>query len=220
MVAPRESSLLSSRALPPRRPAPPGGSWRQVRRPAPAEPAKVRRAETIVDDNWTVTCAQTDQAGAKRQCSALLRIAQTDKNGAQRVVFTWVIGRQEGKLMSAISVPSGVQIPPGMEVKIGDKETRKLGYSICQPDHCEALLPLEESVVKSLAAAPTTEISIHAVNGAVAKFTVNMKGFAQALADSASRARGRACAPFGRRSHAFSAVRHAFDRQKRPLIHP
>ena len=54
----------------------------------PAEPAKIRRAETIVDDNWTVTCALTDQSGAKKQCSALLRIAQTDKNGAQRVVFS------------------------------------------------------------------------------------------------------------------------------------
>ena len=121
------------------------------RAPAPAEPAKIRRAETIVDDNWTVTCAVTDESGARRQCSAILRIAQTDKNGAQRVVFTWVLGRQEGKLVSAISVPSGLQIPPGMEVKFGDKETRKLSYSICQPDHCEALLPLEEPVVKSLA---------------------------------------------------------------------
>ncbi len=149
----------------------------------PQEPAKVRRTETIVDDNWTVSCAITDQAGAKRQCSAMLRITQADKNGAQRVVFTWVLGREEGKLVSAISVPPGVQIPPGVEVKIGDKETRKLGYSICQADHCEALLPLEEPVVKSLSAAPTTEISIRAVNGAVAKFTVNMKGFTQALAD-------------------------------------
>jgi invasion protein IalB len=153
------------------------------RAPAPAEPAKIRRAETIVDDNWTDTCAVTDESGARRQCSAILRIAQTDKNGAQRVVFTWVLGRQEGKLMSAISAPSGLQIPPGMEVKFGDKETRKLGYSICQPDHCEALLPLEEPVVKSLAAAPTTEISVRAVNGSVAKFTINMKGFAQAVAD-------------------------------------
>ena len=150
---------------------------------AAPEPAKIRRAETIVDDNWTVTCALTDESGAKRQCSAILRIAQTDKNGARRVVFTWVLGRQEGKLMSAISVPSGLQIPPGMEVKIGDRETRKLGYSICQPDHCEALLPLEEPVVKDLSAAPTTEISVRAVNGSVAKFTVNMKGFAQAVAD-------------------------------------
>jgi invasion protein IalB len=150
---------------------------------APSAPAKIRRAETIVDDNWTVTCTQTDQGDAKRLCSAALRIAQTDNTGTQRIVFTWVLGRQEGKLISAISVPTGVEIPPGMEVKIGDKETRKLPFSICQPDHCEALLPLDAPVVKSLGAAATTEISVYAVNGTVAKFTVNMKGFAQALAD-------------------------------------
>ncbi len=154
--------------------------------PAPAtptEPAKIRRAETIVDDNWTVTCALTDQSGAKRQCSAVLRIAQTDKNGGQRVVFSWVLGHQEGKLASVFSVPSGVLIQPGVEVKIGDKEPRKLGYSLCQPDHCESILPLDDVMVKSLSAAPTTDVTIYAVNGAAAKFTVNMKGFSQALAD-------------------------------------
>jgi invasion protein IalB len=148
-----------------------------------AEPAKIRRAETIVDDNWTVTCALTDQSGAKKQCSALLRIAQTDKNGAQRVVFSWVLGRQDGKLASVFSVPSGVLIQPGLEVKIGDKETRKLVYSLCQPDHCESVLPLDDAMVKGLSAAPTTEVTIYLVNGASAKFTVNMKGFSQALVD-------------------------------------
>jgi invasion protein IalB len=151
--------------------------------PSPTEPAKVRRTETIVDDNWTVTCAETDQGGAKRQCAAILKIAESDKNGAQRVVFTWVIGRQDGKLVSALSMPSGVLIPPGVQIKIGDKETRKLGYSLCQPDHCEALLPLDDQIVKSLDAVATTEVTIYAVNGAGAKFTVNMKGFTQALTD-------------------------------------
>ena len=151
--------------------------------PSPSEPARVRRTETIVDDNWTVTCAETDQGGAKRQCSAILKIAQSDKNGAQRVVFTWVIGRQDGKLVSALSMPSGVLIPPGVQIKIGDKETRKLAYSLCEPDHCEALLPLDDPIVKSLDAAATTEVTIYAANGAGAKFTVNMKGFTQALAD-------------------------------------
>ena len=148
-----------------------------------AEPAKIRRAETIVDDNWTVTCALTDQSGAKKQCSAILRIAQTDKNGAQHIVFSWVLGHQDGKLESILSVPSGVLIQPGVEVKIGDKETRKLIYSLCQPDHCESVLPLDEMMVKGLSAAATTEVTIYAVNGATAKFTVNMKGFAQAIAD-------------------------------------
>jgi invasion protein IalB len=148
----------------------------------PAEP-KIRRAETIVDDNWTVTCALTDQSGAKKQCSAVLRIAQADKNGAQRVVFSWVLGRQDGKLESVFSVLSGVLIQPGVEVKIGEKETRKLVYSLCQPDHCESVLPLDEVMVKGLSAASTAEVSIYLVNGATAKFTINMKGFSQALAD-------------------------------------
>jgi len=112
-----------------------------------------------------------------------LKIAQSDANGAQRIVFTWVIGHQEGRLVSALSMPSGVLIPPGVQIKIGDKETRKLGYSLCQPDHCEALLPLEDQMVKSLDAAATTEVTIYAVNGAGAKFTVNMKGVTQAVAD-------------------------------------
>jgi invasion protein IalB len=149
----------------------------------PAEPAKIRRAETIVDDNWTVTCALTDQTGDKKQCSAVLRIAQTDKSGAQRVVFSWVLGRQEGKLESVFSVPSGVLIQPGVEVKIGEKETRKLVYSLCQPDHCESVLPLDDMMVKGLSAASTAEVTIFAVNGATAKFTVNLKGFTQAIAD-------------------------------------
>lgn len=149
----------------------------------PSEPARIRRTETIADDNWTVTCARTDQGGAKPRCSAILRIAQTDNSGAQRIVFTWVMGHQDGKVTSVFSVPSGVLIGPGVEVKIGDKETRKLGYSLCQPDHCEAVLPLDDPMVKSLNAASAVEVTVYAVNGSQAKFTVNPKGFAQAFAD-------------------------------------
>jgi invasion protein IalB len=32
-------------------------------------------------------------------------------------------------------------IPPGVQIKIGDKDIRKLGYSLCLPDHCVALHP-------------------------------------------------------------------------------
>jgi invasion protein IalB len=98
-------------------------------------------------------------------------------------VFSWVLGRQDGKLESVFSVPSGVLIQPGVEVKIGEKETRKLVYSLCQPDHCESVLPPDDLMVKSLSAASATEVTIYAVNGSSAKFTVNMKGFTQALAD-------------------------------------
>jgi sRNA-binding regulator protein Hfq len=38
-------------------------------------------------------------------------------------------------------------------------------------------------MVTGLSTASTAEVSIYLVNGATAKFTVNMKGFSQALAD-------------------------------------
>ena len=94
-----------------------------------------------------------------------------------------MLGRREGKLESVLSIPSGVLIQPGVEVKIGDKETRKLPYSLCQPDHCEAVLALDDVMIKGLSAASTAEVTVYAVNAAAVKFTVNMKGFTQALAD-------------------------------------
>ena len=150
--------------------------------PAPAPSPKVLRTEVIADDNWTVTCAQTDQPNAKPRCSAVLKITQ-NQNNVQRVVFTWLMGVQDGKPISVLSMPSGVLIGPGVQVKIGAGEARKFNYALCQPDHCEAIVPLDEDIVKELKAAPTTEISVEAVGGSTVKFTANMKGFDQALAE-------------------------------------
>ena len=149
---------------------------------APAEPAKIRRAETIVDDNWTVTCALTDQSGAKKQCSAVLRIAQAEKNGAQRIVFSGCSAVRTASSNPSLGPFRGVDSAGGggQDRREGDAEAL---YSVCQPDHCESVLPLDEVMVKGLSAASTTEVSIGLVNGASAKFTVNMKGFSQALAD-------------------------------------
>ena len=149
---------------------------------APPASPKVLRTEVIADDNWTVTCAQTDQPNAKPRCSAVLKITQ-NQNNVQRVVFTWLMGVQDGKPISVLSMPSGVLIGPGVQVKIGAGEARKFNYALCQPDHCEAIVPLDEDIVKELKAAPTSEISVEAVGGSTVKFTANMKGFDRALAE-------------------------------------
>ena len=157
-------------------PAPPSTTATQ---PSPP-PAKIRRTETVVDDNWTVTCAETDQPNAKPRCVAQLKIVQTENN-TQRVIFTWVIGAQGGKPVSVLSMPSGVRIPPGVQISGGEKEIQKVSFSICQPDHCEAVVPMDEALVKTLSATQTADVTVYAVNGNAVKFSVNMKGFEQAL---------------------------------------
>ena len=149
--------------------------------PPPTQP-KVRRTEVIAADNWTISCAELDQPNTKPRCSAVLKITQT-QNNVPRVVFTWLIGVKDGKSLSVLSMPAGVLIGPGVQVKIGDGEARKFTYALCEPDHCEAIVPIDSEIVKELKAAQTAEISVEAVNGSTVKFTADMKGFDQALAE-------------------------------------
>jgi invasion protein IalB len=159
--------------------------------PAPALPAatpaatpppvKIHRTEIVVNDNWTVTCTETEPPNPKRRCKGELKIIQTDSN-PQRVVFTWVIVLDEGKPVSVLAMGTGLQIPPGVEIRIGDRELKRAGFSVCQPDHCEAIVPMDDALVKDLSAAQTSDVIVTAANGNPVKFTANMKGFDQAYA--------------------------------------
>jgi invasion protein IalB len=141
---------------------------------------KIKRTEIIAADNWTVTCTVADQPNAKRHCSAELRILKTENN-QQIAVFAWIVALQDAKATSAISVPSGVLIGPGVQMKVDDKEPKSFVFNACQPDHCEVLIPLDEATVKSLLSATTAEFTVTASNGNSAKFTANVKGFEEAL---------------------------------------
>jgi invasion protein IalB len=150
--------------------------------PTPAPQPKIRRTESIVIDNWTVNCAETDQPNANLQCSAILKIAET-VNNSERVVFTWLVGNRDGKLAAVLSMPPGVMITPGVQLKIGEKDERKLRYTACLPDHCEAVVPMDDATVKVLSSASTAEASVVAVNGNTVNFKINLKGFEKALAE-------------------------------------
>ncbi len=154
-----------------------------VKTPAaePAAKSKIVRTETLTYDNWTVNCAYTDQADAKPQCSAILRVAEK-VNNVPRVVFTWIIGQQQSKPVSVISMMTGVLIANGVDVVIGDAPVQKYTYSLCAPDHCEAIIALDAPVVAQLKRATTVEATIVRIGGQSLKYTVETKGFEQALA--------------------------------------
>jgi invasion protein IalB len=142
---------------------------------------KIVRTETLTYDNWTVSCAYPSQRGAKPRCSAVLRLAERINN-VPRVVLTWIIGEQKSKPVSVLSMPTGVLIGPGVEVKIGAASARKYGYSLCASDHCEAIVPMDAAVTSELKRGPTVEVTIVGLRGQSVKFTVKTKGFEQAFA--------------------------------------
>lgn len=165
-----------------------GASAQQRPPPRPAQsaapaPSPSTRTEILTFDSWVVTCRDGKDEHEKRACSAELQIVQT-ANNANTVVFSWLMGANAaGALVSVLRFPSGVLIAPGVELKLTPKDVRKIPFTACEPSRCEAAIVMDDAFVRDGAAAQTAEATIYASDGRGVKFTINMKGFQQALAN-------------------------------------
>ncbi|MGV6875132.1 invasion associated locus B family protein [Pseudochelatococcus sp. B33] len=136
-----------------------------------------QRIETTVHDSWTVTCR--DQADKKTACTAVLRVAD---NQSGNVVLIWAFGKdQSDKLTAVIQTPTGVQIEPGVALKIGNGTARKLAYATCSPRQCDATLPADAAFLKEVSVGAEATATITLVDGRTAEFKFPLNGSAAAL---------------------------------------
>ncbi|WP_342362962.1 invasion associated locus B family protein [Terrarubrum flagellatum] len=158
-------------------------------RPAPAQPAPSApapststRTEILTFDNWTVTCRDGKEPTDKRLCAAELQITQPSNN-SNVVVFAWQIGfNNAGALVSVLRFPPGLLLAPGVELKLSGKEPRKLPFTTCEPNRCDAATLMDDALIREIAATEQAEATIYASDGRGLKFTIQPKGFQQALA--------------------------------------
>lgn len=147
-----------------------------------AQSAAQGRTEILTYDNWTVTCRDGRDPKDKRTCSAELSIFQ-DAGGQRRAVFAWIMGlNKDGVLTSAFRFLPGVSIVPGLEVKFADKPARRVPITTCEPGSCEATTPMDDGFIRDASPVIQAEAIVTASDGRQVTFTINMKGFAQALA--------------------------------------
>lgn len=148
---------------------------------APNPPAAQARTEILTYDNWTVTCRDGADPKEKRVCSAELVIAQ-EANNQRHPVFVWILGlNKDGAPVNVWRFVTGLSIPPGLELKFADK-SRKVPIATCDSAFCSATLPIDDAFAKEASALVQSEAVIQTSDGRTVTFTVNMKGFAQALA--------------------------------------
>lgn len=139
--------------------------------PSPTVPVRV---ETITYDSWTVTCRITIEQKPKRACSGTLQV--TDKSNG-RVLFAWIIGRDnQGVLQTVMQTPTGVQILNGAELKLSNAPARKIAYTICDPQHCEAATAVDGALLKDLLSSTEATVTILATDGRGINFNLPLKG--------------------------------------------
>ena len=78
---------------------------------------------------------------AKRTCTSVFPVVEQSR---QQVVMTWIFGyTPEGVLTTVLQTPTGVQIPAGVELKLGQSLPRKLPYVNCDQQRCEATIAMD-----------------------------------------------------------------------------
>jgi invasion protein IalB len=168
---------------------PAAAQQRGVPVPRPAEAAQEAQAqaqgrtEILTYDNWTVTCRDGRDPKEKRVCSAELNIFQDAGNGQRRAVFAWVMGlNKDGALTTAFRFLPGISVVPGVELKFADKTPRRVPITSCEPSHCEATTTMDDAFIREGSQVVQAEAVVTASDGRQVNFTINMKGFSQAIA--------------------------------------
>jgi len=133
--------------------------------------------ETHKSSGWYKACS--DQGNTKI-CNVQYQAVASTGQVITSVNLAEITGESERKVFQ-ITVPTGRMVPPGLTVKIGEKEARKVPYSFCTPRICAAELPLKNDLIADLKTG--NSINILSVNwqGKENPIDVTLDGFATAF---------------------------------------
>lgn len=147
--------------------------------PQPSEGQRPVRTETRTFDYWSVNCAEFENPKTTR-CAATLQVVQQKTN---QVIFAWTIAAgDDRKLVGSIVTPSGVLITPGIEMKLGKANVRRVGFTSCAPNQCVGTVAIDDAIAREGAQAETAEATVRSLDGRAVTFTFPMKGMDRAVA--------------------------------------
>lgn len=132
--------------------------------------------ETLNSNGWYKACS--DQ-GDNKICNVQYQAVASTGQVITSINLAEITGKIEKKVFQ-ITVPTGRMIPPGLRMKIGDGEEKKLPFSFCTPRICAAELDLDDALVTGLKAG--TGLNLVSVNwqGKENPISVTLEGFSAA----------------------------------------
>lgn len=141
---------------------------------AQTAPASPQRIETTAHGAWNVTCRYFAEASIKPQCAGVLRVTETKNN---QLIFAYVLSESpQGQLIVAFQTPTGVLVQQGVELKFGEGEVRRVPFTSCDPQHCDASTPIDDAFAKEALASATAVATIYSKDGRNVRIEMNQSG--------------------------------------------
>ena len=134
--------------------------------------------ESKVFSDWQVLCHVTGDA---RSCQ-MLQSAPANKGG-QAVLLLSVSPGQEGASKNdyaVMTVPVGVYLAPGIEIRVDNKRPFKVLYEVCDRAGCHAGFKLSGAVLTAFQKGNEAKVRVWTAKSKAVEFPVSLKGFSNA----------------------------------------
>jgi invasion protein IalB len=130
--------------------------------------------------DWQVVCKEPPPGSKSEICALVQSVTAEDRNNVGLTVYFQRFSN--GTRVLRVFAPLGVLLPPGLGLKIDDKDVGHAPFLRCHTFACYAQVVAEDKLVEQLKAGKTAIFIIFQTEEAGIGIPISLAGFAQALA--------------------------------------
>lgn len=131
--------------------------------------------------DWQVVCKDPPPGAKNPICALVQSVTAEDKNNIGLTVYFQKFSN--GTRVLRVFAPLGVLLPPGLGLKIDDKDVGHAPFLRCHSFACYAQVVVEDTLIEQLKTGKTAIFIIFQTEEAGIGIPISLKGFGEALAD-------------------------------------
>ncbi len=131
--------------------------------------------------DWQVVCKDAPPGAKAGVCALVQSVTAEDKNNIGLTVYFQTFSN--GTRVLRVFAPLGVLLPPGLGLKIDDKDVGHAPFLRCHNFACYAQVVVEDTLIQQLKVGKTAIFIIFQTEEAGIGIPISLAGFGEALAD-------------------------------------
>lgn len=131
--------------------------------------------------DWQVVCKAPPPGARNEVCALVQSVTAEDRNNVGLTVYFQAFSN--GTRVLRVFAPLGVLLPPGLGLKIDDRDVGNAPFLRCQNFACYAQVVAEDRLVEQLKVGKTAVFIIFQTEEAGIGIPISLTGFSQALAE-------------------------------------
>jgi invasion protein IalB len=130
--------------------------------------------------DWQVVCKPPPPGAKNEVCALVQSVTAEDRNNVGLTVYFQKFS--DGRRVLRVFAPLGVLLPPGLGLKIDDKDVGHAPFLRCHNFACYAQVVAEEKLIEQLKSGKTAVFIIFQTEEAGIGIPISLAGFGPALA--------------------------------------